>query len=162
MPTTVSLPVPSSLRELPPILAAAEGFPALMDARQQLAQQRRRLRVGAAVGLEELTTWLVERGYQRMEAVELPGEFSRRGGILDVFSPDAEAPYRLEFLGDDVESIRQFAADTQRSLGDVQTVEITAASGGRWTVDGGRWEKDGLTNGPPSTVHRPPSTDAGH
>src|SRR5262249_27037382 len=64
--------------------------------RAQLAQHSRRLRVGDAVPLEELATWLVEHGFQRMEAVELPGEFSLRGGILDVFSPDAEAPYRLE------------------------------------------------------------------
>src|SRR5262249_6905629 len=59
------------------------------------------------------------------EAVELPGEFSRRGGILDVFSPDAEAPYRLEFFGDEIESIRQFAPLTQRSLQELESVEIT-------------------------------------
>src|SRR5262249_60115982 len=92
-----------------------------------MRRRRKRLSVGAAAPLEELTRWLVDHGFQHMEAVELPGEFSRRGGILDVFSPDAEAPYRLEFFGDDIESIRQFALDTQRSLGDVQTVEITAA-----------------------------------
>ena len=88
-----------------------------------------RLRVGDSTAPEDLAAWLVEHGFQRMEAVELPGEFSRRGGILDIFSPDAETPYRLEFFGDDIESIRQFAADNQRSLGDVQAVEITAARG---------------------------------
>jgi transcription-repair coupling factor (superfamily II helicase) len=93
----------------------------------QLRQRRKLLRVGSTVALEELTTWLVEHGFQRMEAVELPGEFSQRGGILDVFSPDAENPYRLEFFGDDIESIRPFAVDTQRSLGDVKAVEVTAA-----------------------------------
>jgi transcription-repair coupling factor (superfamily II helicase) len=95
----------------------------------QLRQRRKRLRVGETIVLQELARWLVEHGFQNMEAVELPGEFSRRGGILDVFSPDAEAPYRLEFFGDEIESIRQFAADTQRSLGDVQVVEITATAG---------------------------------
>src|SRR5262245_26300929 len=64
----------------------------------QLRQRRKRLRVGETAALEELTAWLVEHAFQRMEAVELPGEFSRRGGILDVFSPDAEAPYRVEFF----------------------------------------------------------------
>ena len=59
--------------------------------------------------------WLIEHGYQRMEAVEIPGEFSRRGGILDVFSPDAEAPYRIEFLGDEIASIIH-RHDTQHSL----------------------------------------------
>src|SRR5262245_30878006 len=103
--------------------------------RKQLAQQRRRLAVGQTVELEELIAWLIEHGFQRMEAVELPGEFSRRGGILDVFSHDADAPYRIEFLGDDIESIRQFAPDSQRSLGDLTSVEITAASLGHELAD---------------------------
>jgi transcription-repair coupling factor (superfamily II helicase) len=98
--------------------------------REQLAQQRRRLRVGERLDLEELLTWLVEHGFQRMEAVEVPGEFSRRGGILDVYSPDAEAPYRIELFGDEIESLRQFSVQTQRSLGDLQAVEITAGRAG--------------------------------
>jgi transcription-repair coupling factor (superfamily II helicase) len=96
--------------------------------RAQLEQGRRVLRVGEQTDIDELSTWLVESGYQRTDAVELPGEFSRRGGILDIFPPDADAPYRVEFFGDEVESIRQFAPHTQRSLGNVQTAEITAAN----------------------------------
>lgn len=119
--------------------------------REQLASQRRRLRTGSSVDLEELTAWLVERGYQRMEAVELPGEFSRRGGILDVFSPDAEAPYRLEFVGDDVESIRQFAAETQRSLGDLTAIELTS------THVSGAWSSNGAAEKTPAA-----STPRGH
>ncbi|MHB1423938.1 MAG: transcription-repair coupling factor [Gemmataceae bacterium] len=92
--------------------------------RAQLAAARRLLRAGHNIDLEELASWLVEHGYRPTEAVELPGEFSRRGGILDVFSPDAEAPYRLEFFGDDIESIRQFSPQTQRSLGPLQEAEI--------------------------------------
>jgi transcription-repair coupling factor (superfamily II helicase) len=94
--------------------------------REQLGRQRRRLRVGQDVAMDDLVAWLVEQGLQRMEAVEIPGEFSSRGGILDVFSPDAEAPYRIEFLGDTIESIRQFSPETQRSLGDLTAIEITA------------------------------------
>ena len=94
--------------------------------RDQLGKNRRRLRVGQELPMEEIVTWLIGQGLQRMEAVEIPGEFSSRGGILDVFSPDAEAPYRLEFLGDEIESIRQFSPETQRSLGDLTAVEITA------------------------------------
>jgi transcription-repair coupling factor (superfamily II helicase) len=125
--------------------------------RAQLARQRRRLRVGDPVDLEELTAWLVEHGLQRMEAVELPGEFSRRGGILDVFSADAEAPCRVEFFGDEIESIRQFSQETQRSLGDLQTVEITAASSGV------QQSKDDITNGKTKTGRRrAAATDNGH
>jgi transcription-repair coupling factor (superfamily II helicase) len=94
--------------------------------REQLAQRRKRLRVGQDIPIEEIVGWLVAQGFQRMEAIEIPGEFSQRGGILDVFSPDAEAPYRLEFFGNEIESIRQFSPETQRSLGDVAAIEITA------------------------------------
>src|SRR5262249_4924107 len=65
--------------------------------RARLAEGRRVLRAGGQVDPDELARWLVDHGYRRVDAVELPGEFSRRGGILDVFSPDAEAPHRLEF-----------------------------------------------------------------
>jgi transcription-repair coupling factor (superfamily II helicase) len=98
--------------------------------RAQLDQGRRVLRVGDPVEMDELSIWLVEHGFRRSDAVELPGEFSRRGGILDVFSPDAEAPYRLEFFGDEIESIRPFAPDTQRSQGDVPSAELMAAPSG--------------------------------
>jgi transcription-repair coupling factor (superfamily II helicase) len=96
--------------------------------RAQLAATRRRQQTGDTVDLEELASWLVAHGYRPTEAVELPGEFSRRGGILDVFSPDAESPYRLEFFGDEIESIRQFSPQTQRSLGKLDFAEFTAAS----------------------------------
>ncbi len=108
------------------VLATIQSLMQPVPDRAQLAARRRRLRVGDRVVLEDLTAWLVEHGFQRMEAVELPGEFSVRGGILDVFSADAEVPYRVEFFGDDVESIRQFAPETQRSLSDLTSVEVTA------------------------------------
>jgi transcription-repair coupling factor (superfamily II helicase) len=93
--------------------------------RAQLAATRRRLQTAQNADMEELPSWLIEHGYRHTEAVELPGEFSRRGGILDVFSPDADAPYRLEFFGDEIESIRQFSPQTQRSLGQLDQAEIT-------------------------------------
>ena len=68
--------------------------------------------------------WLVANGYKRLDAVELPGEFSRRGGILDIFSLDAEDPVRLEFFGDEIESIRPFSAGSQRSLGELKAVSV--------------------------------------
>jgi transcription-repair coupling factor (superfamily II helicase) len=92
--------------------------------RAQLAQRRRSLRTGEAADPEELSTWLVEHGFQRTEVVSLPGEFSRRGGILDIFSQDADTPYRLEFFGEEIDSIRQFSPQTQRSLGDLESAEI--------------------------------------
>ena len=76
----------------------------------------REIRVGGRVDEQELTRWLVERGGHATTAVELPGEFSLRGGILDIFAPDAEDPVRIELFGDEVESIRRFDVATQRSL----------------------------------------------
>jgi transcription-repair coupling factor (superfamily II helicase) len=105
--------------------------------RAQLAASRRILRTAQSVDLDELASWLIERGYRPAEAVDMPGEFSRRGGILDVFSPDAEAPYRLEFFGDDLESIRQFSPQTQRSLGQVEEAEIIGLSRAREAVENG-------------------------
>jgi transcription-repair coupling factor (superfamily II helicase) len=96
--------------------------------RAQLAKYRRTLKKGQQIDPDNLAGWLVDRGFQRTEAVELPGEFSRRGGILDVFSPDAEAPYRFEFFGDEIESIRQFAPYTQRSLQELERIDITGTA----------------------------------
>jgi transcription-repair coupling factor (superfamily II helicase) len=96
--------------------------------RAQFANTRRRLRTAQSADMEEMASWLIDRGYRHTEAVELPGEFSRRGGILDVFSSDAEAPYRVEFFGDEIESIRQFSPQTQRSLGQLNEAEITGLS----------------------------------
>ncbi len=94
----------------------------------QLEASKRVLRVKEETDLDELSRWLLERGYRRADAVELPGEFSRRGGIFDLFSPDAEAPYRLEFFGDEIDSIRQFSPQTQRSLGEMPSAEIGGPS----------------------------------
>ena len=63
----------------------------------------------------------------RVEVVEVAGEFSLRGGILDVFPPDASEPVRIEFFGDEVESIRPFDPETQRSLDRWDAATLTAS-----------------------------------
>lgn len=73
------------------------------------------LRRGEELDLETLTAHLSSVGYARSDLVEMPGQFTRRGGILDVYSPEAERPIRVEFLGDEIERIRRFDPDTQRS-----------------------------------------------
>lgn len=106
------------------IQALSQPVPSL----EQLRQNRKRLKVGSAIAIEEIVEWLLEHGFQQMEAVEIPGEFSRRGGLLDVFSPDAEMPFRIELFGDEIDSIRQFSPETQRSLGNCDVIEISAQS----------------------------------
>ena len=91
-----------------------------------LARCSRTVRVGDTVAVEELTAWLAERSMIRVDVVEVSGEFSLRGGILDIFPPDSTEPVRVEFFGDDVESIRPFDPESQRSLGRWNSVALTA------------------------------------
>jgi transcription-repair coupling factor (superfamily II helicase) len=73
---------------------------------------------------ETLIERLVAGGYVREEPLFGPGQFSVRGGIVDVWSPDADAPVRIEFFGDTVESIRAFDPDTQLSTGQLSEIAI--------------------------------------
>src|SRR5262245_12581773 len=65
-----------------------------------IARDSRRLDVGELAPLDELLRWLIEHGFVRRDAVEVPGEISLRGGILDILPPDQPAPLRIEFFGD--------------------------------------------------------------
>ena len=73
---------------------------------------------------EDLIEKLVACGYVREEPIKNIGEFSVRGGILDVWSPTAPMPVRIEFFGDTVDSIRQFDAETQLSIGQLKEIDI--------------------------------------
>ena len=73
------------------------------------------LRRGEEVDVETLLAHLAGVGYTPMDIVEMPGQYTRRGGILDVYSPEADRPVRFEFFGDEIETIRKFDPETQRS-----------------------------------------------
>lgn len=79
---------------------------------QQLALT---LRVNEDVPLDDLMAHFSSVGYERREPVEMAGEFSVRGGIVDVFSPESAQPIRIEFFGDTIESMRRFDPQSQRS-----------------------------------------------
>ncbi len=74
------------------------------------------LRIKDEVPLDDLAQHLESVGYERRDPVEMVGEYSIRGGILDVFSPEQTGPVRLEFFGDEIESIRRYDPETQRSI----------------------------------------------
>ncbi len=74
------------------------------------------LRAGDEIPLEELVAHLESVGYQRRDPVEMVGEYSVRGGILDVFSPESPQPVRIELFGDQIDTIRRFEPDSQRSV----------------------------------------------
>jgi transcription-repair coupling factor (superfamily II helicase) len=79
-----------------------------------------------SLAVDELRAWLVSSGYYPSEPVSGVGEFSIRGGILDVFSPSEPQPVRVEFFGDNIESIRQFNVETQRSLRALDSLTLFA------------------------------------
>ncbi|HXA65458.1 MAG TPA: transcription-repair coupling factor [Bryobacteraceae bacterium] len=74
------------------------------------------LRVGEEIPLEDLLAHLASIGYEKRDPVEMVGEYSLRGGILDIFPAEASKPIRIELFGDLIESIRRFDVDTQRSV----------------------------------------------
>ena len=85
------------------------------------------IEVGSRVRLSDLLPRWVELGYERDQGVEVPGTFGQRGGIVDVYPPSSTLPARIEFLGDQVDSIRMFDPSTQRSVGTVDRVSIIPA-----------------------------------
>ncbi len=77
---------------------------------------------------EELAAWLSGQGFTRTGTVMEPGEFAQRGAILDLFAPGTEEPVRLDFFGDELESIRAFDPATQRSTRTLEEIRLEPAS----------------------------------
>ncbi|MDG1571212.1 transcription-repair coupling factor [Robiginitalea sp. M366] len=92
--------------------------------RQQLKQNTLGLRVGDTLSLDFLNETLFEYHFKRVDFVTEPGEFSVRGGIVDVFSFSHDEPYRIEFFGDEVDSIRSFEVESQLSTGPLKKISI--------------------------------------
>ena len=83
------------------------------------------IEAGSKLSMDFVVELLAQYNFERNDFVTDPGQYSRRGGILDVFSFSDEHPFRLEFFGDEVESIRLFDASTQLSLKELKKIEIT-------------------------------------
>ena len=114
--------------EAPLIITSAHAV-----ARKTLSPSDFRSRVhtiwqGMRVNIDELLAQWQEMGYEWEHMVEVPGSFSRRGGILDIYPASSELPVRIELFGDDVESIRLFDPATQRSVRLVTSITIVPAA----------------------------------
>jgi transcription-repair coupling factor (superfamily II helicase) len=96
--------------------------------RKRLAEDSLTLETGREYALEKLLEKLIRMGYQREVMVEQRGEISVRGGILDIFPISSELPCRIEFFGDEVDSIRRFEPETQRSIESVEIVHVLPRS----------------------------------
>ena len=94
------------------------------------AWQERTIHIDKLSGVEEsdLAVRLTELGYEKTYQVEAPGQFSIRGGIVDIFDLTEENPYRIELWGDEVESIRSFDVLSQRSIEKLESVDIYPAT----------------------------------
>jgi transcription-repair coupling factor (superfamily II helicase) len=114
-----------------------------------LAAGSLRLEAGATVDPETIVAWLVTNSFERVDAVDLPGQFARRGGIIDIYAPltsdrvgagpracpggdesGQSQAIRIEFFGDTIESIREINLDTQRSTHEVVRLSVVAATCG--------------------------------
>ena len=82
------------------------------------------MRRGEMVDVERIVEHLRIVGYSQVDVVEMPGEFAHRGGLLDVYPPESDRPVRIEFFGDEIESIRKFDPTTQRSAASTDDVVL--------------------------------------
>ena len=99
----------------PVVVATWTALASRVPTRESVRARSIHLEVGQTIDRDALVQTLVAAGYSRMALVEEPGELAVRGGILDLFPPQREHPLRIELLGDEVESIREFDAASQRS-----------------------------------------------
>src|SRR3984957_9440768 len=97
------------------VVAPVTATTILLRSAEYYADLARALRRGETFDLEKLLEHLNTVGYSATDVVEMPGQYAARGGILDVYSPEADRPVRVEFFGDEIESIRKFDPASQRS-----------------------------------------------
>ena len=93
---------------------------------REIEASTRRLQVGGRLDPAELADWLAARGWQAADAIDRPGTFARRGGIVDLFAVDWDRPVRVELFGDEIESLRTFDTVSQRSVNELTGIDLTA------------------------------------
>jgi len=98
------------------IVAPARALAQIVNPPEQLASERLVLSVGQRLRVESFMTNAVEQGYEFVPMVTEPGQISRRGGIVDVFPPASDHAVRIDLFGDEIDSLRTFDPETQRSL----------------------------------------------
>ncbi len=100
------------------------------------------LRLGEELPFDELVSSLADAGYERADSVEERGQFSVRGGLVDVFPTTGREPVRIEFFGDQIERLSAFSAFTQRSLRDLDQVLIHPAAEAGRDLEHTTWGRD--------------------
>ena len=109
------------------IITSVDALASIYTPKELFLKYNITFKIDDEVNFKELSLKLLECGYERVEVVEGKGEFSLRGGILDVYPPISTYPYRVELFGDNIESIRTFNTESQRSIEKVDKLEIFPA-----------------------------------
>lgn len=109
------------------IITTFDGLMNPMPSPEKFIQAVRKVAVGDSIDLEQFTKHLAELGYEKNYQAETRGEFSVRGGIIDIFPLTEDNPFRIELWGDEVDSIRSFDAESQRSIENLEEVHIYPA-----------------------------------
>jgi len=112
----------------PVVLTTVSAVLQRLPPRAMLAEATLSARVGEEVSQKRLMDFLTHNGYHRAGTVREPGEYAIRGGIVDLFPPGEEEPLRLDFFGDELETVRRFDAMTQRTTGNEESFILRAVS----------------------------------
>lgn len=110
------------------IVASVSAFLQRVPPRDAFKGSTLIIRPGQTISSDALDTYLVEHGYHNAQTVMEPGEFAKRGGLVDIFPTGATEPVRLDFFGDEVESLRRFDPASQRTIGDVDELVLYPVS----------------------------------
>jgi len=110
------IPGAATLTQPPILIAPARALMTRTLPRRDYLKATRTLRLGQSFHLEELARTCVALGYENVNTVIAPGQFARRGGILDLWPPAESEPVRLEFFGDEIDTLRNFDPATQRTV----------------------------------------------
>ncbi|MDE3176468.1 MAG: DEAD/DEAH box helicase, partial [Pseudomonadota bacterium] len=123
-------------RERPRILVTtANALSQRVPPRAYLARAALSVAPGNVLNMETLAAWLEANGFTRASLVRDVGDYAQRGGILDLYAPALPTPIRLDFFGDTLESIRAFDPETQRSTGQLRSLDLTPMSEAQLTSD---------------------------
>ncbi len=107
------------------ICASLEGILSKFNKVDYFFSKLKSVSVGDLMPIEAIKEYFIETGYERVDMIEGKGQFSIRGGIIDFFLATEECPIRMELFGDEIDSIRYFDLDSQRSLEKLKSIKLT-------------------------------------
>ena len=109
------------------VVTSIDGCMDFLESLEKIKEQLIHYESDSTIDTEQLKNQLVALGYERVGQVEMPGQFSVRGGIVDIYCLTEENPWRIELWGDEIDSIRSFDPESQRSLENLEELTIYPA-----------------------------------